>query len=217
MRGAAGRDHGRPRHPGAVPDLAGPPGREWSGQATFTPPPRRDGNSFYIGSDDAGWSPPGADHQNASRKRVYHRAIDAVAGLDATRSCARSSSPRATSLVSNLGTKRASATSAATSPWRCRGSPSANSLGCKGDSLVRRRHLGRQRALFDDRGPFRNRVGHRDRQPGRPDRLRQRRRHAYPPASVTMTPRSDVLITAEELMAGWRPGKRCRSSMCAGS
>ena len=105
VRGAAGRDHGRPRHPGAVPDLAGPAGREWSGQATFSPPPRADGNSFYIGSDDAGWSPTGADHQNASRKRVYHRAIDAVAGLDATPFVRAVIVAEATSLVSNLGTK----------------------------------------------------------------------------------------------------------------
>ena len=82
-----------------------PPGQEWVGQTTFTPPPGADGHSFYIGSDDAEWSPTGAHHQNTSRKRVYHRPIDVVAGIDATPFVRAVIVAEATSLVSNLGTR----------------------------------------------------------------------------------------------------------------
>ncbi|HRD13836.1 MAG TPA: thioesterase family protein [Mycobacterium sp.] len=131
-----------------------PPGREWSGQATFTPPPRADGNSFYIGSDDAGWSPTGADHQNASRKRVYHRAIDAVAGLDATPFVRAVIVAEATSLVSNLGTKGIGYINGDLTV-ALSGLPIGEFVGVQGDSHWCADGISVGSAtLFDDRGPF---------------------------------------------------------------
>ena len=60
---------------------------------------------FFIGSDDAGWSPVGAEHQNTSRKRVYHSPIDVVGGQDITPFVRAVVVAEATSMVSNLGTK----------------------------------------------------------------------------------------------------------------
>lgn len=57
-----------------------PPGREWISQDSFTAPTGVAGPAYVIGSDDAGWSDSGAHHQNASRKRVYHRTPDVVEG-----------------------------------------------------------------------------------------------------------------------------------------
>jgi hypothetical protein len=83
-----------------------PPGDEWVGAAAFTPPPlTADPHTFFIGSDDADWSPSGEAHQNVSRKRVYHNPIDAIAGHDITPFVRTVVVAEATSLVSNLGTR----------------------------------------------------------------------------------------------------------------
>jgi hypothetical protein len=82
-----------------------PPGQEWSSDATFTPPPDAEPHTFYVGSEEAGWSPVGADHQNTSRKRVYHSPIDVVAGKAITPFVRAVVVAEATSMVSNLGTK----------------------------------------------------------------------------------------------------------------
>ena len=131
-----------------------PPGQEWSGRATFTPPPRADGNSFYIGSDDADWSPTGADHQNASRKRVYHRAIDAVAGMDATPFVRAVVVAEATSLVSNLGTRGIGYINGDLTVALSR-LPIGEFIGVQGDSHWCADGISVGSAtLFDDRGPF---------------------------------------------------------------
>ena len=82
-----------------------PPGREWVGQAEFTPPTGVQGSVYFVGSDDVGWDPDGAVHQNTSRKRVYHRTIDVVAGEAASPFVRTVVASEATSLVTNLGTR----------------------------------------------------------------------------------------------------------------
>jgi len=83
-----------------------PPGQEWIGEAAaFNPPHGADGNVFFVGSDDAGWSSSGVEHQNTSRKRVYHRCIDVVAGEDVTPFVRTVIVAEATSMVTNLGTR----------------------------------------------------------------------------------------------------------------
>jgi hypothetical protein len=61
-----------------------PPGQEWVGAAAFAAPPGVAGAAYVVGSDAAGWSDTGAEHQNTSRKRVYHRTIDVVEGEQAS-------------------------------------------------------------------------------------------------------------------------------------
>ncbi|TGD88460.1 thioesterase family protein [Mycolicibacterium sp. CH28] len=83
-----------------------PPGQEWVGDTAFDAPPTApQSNSFLIGSDEQGWLPNGAAHQNTSRKRVYHNPIDVVAGHNITPFVRTVVVAEATSLVSNLGTK----------------------------------------------------------------------------------------------------------------
>lgn len=85
---------------------SGPPaGREWVGQQSFTAPEGAAGPLYFVGSDDAGWSPTGAEHQNLSRKRVYHRAIEVVMGEPASPFVRTVVAAEATSLVTNLGTR----------------------------------------------------------------------------------------------------------------
>ena len=82
-----------------------PPGQEWVGQADFMPPAGITGAVYAIGSDDVGWDDSGAVHQNISRKRVYHRTIDVVAGEVASPFVRTVVAAEATSLVTNLGTR----------------------------------------------------------------------------------------------------------------
>ena len=61
---------------------------------------------YFVGSDDVGWDSSGAaEHQNTSRKRVYHRTIDVVAGEHASPFVRTVVAAEATSLVTNLGTR----------------------------------------------------------------------------------------------------------------
>jgi len=85
---------------------APPPGREWVPAAPFAPPTVTDsGAVYFIGSDDAGWDPAGAVHQNTSRKRVYHRTVDVVAGSAPSPFVRAVVAAEATSLVTNMGTR----------------------------------------------------------------------------------------------------------------
>jgi len=91
-----------------------PPGHEWVAPAPpFTPP---DGvavgaPAYFVGSDDTGWSGPAGlgdgvtAHQNTSRKRVYHRTAEVVAGEPASPFARAVVAAEATSLVTNLGTR----------------------------------------------------------------------------------------------------------------
>ncbi len=81
-----------------------PPGREWSSGEPFTAPPGITGAAYLIGSDDIGWSSSGGEHQNTSRKRVYHRSIEIVQDEAASPFVRAVVAAEATSLVTNLGT-----------------------------------------------------------------------------------------------------------------
>lgn len=81
-----------------------PPGREWVSEESFIPPDGVEGAAYLIGSDDIGWSNSGAAHQNASRKRVYHRSIEVVEGKTPSPFVRTVVAAEATSLVTNLGT-----------------------------------------------------------------------------------------------------------------
>lgn len=82
-----------------------PPGQEWATADSLDVPPLGAGPTYVIGSDDAGWSEVGSDHQNVSRKRVYHRGIGVVEGEQASPFVRTVVAAEATSLVTNLGTQ----------------------------------------------------------------------------------------------------------------
>ena len=82
-----------------------PPGQEWTGRPEFVPPTGVEGSVYLVGSDDGGWSPSGAQHQNTSRKRVYQSTIDVIAGKQASPFVRTVVAAEATSLVTNLGTR----------------------------------------------------------------------------------------------------------------
>lgn len=83
-----------------------PQGSEWTPQAGFTPPAAAAGDVLFVGSDQAGWSPMGEQHQNTSRKRAYYRGLEVVDGRQASpfvRSVIVAEA--ATNMVANLGTE----------------------------------------------------------------------------------------------------------------
>jgi len=82
-----------------------PPGEEWTTRAEFSPPAGAEGAVYLVGSEDSGWRPDGAEHRNTSRKRVFHRTIDVVAGRQASPFVRTVVAAEATSLVTNLGTR----------------------------------------------------------------------------------------------------------------
>lgn len=133
---------------------APPPGREWVGAADFTPPDGAAGTVYYISSDDAGWSPSGAKHQNISRKRVYHRTIDVVAGESASAFVRTVVAAEATSLVTNLGTRGIGYINGDLTVALSR-LPIGDYVGVQADSHWCADGISVGSAtLFDDRGPF---------------------------------------------------------------
>ena len=82
-----------------------PPGQEWVAAETFAPPVGVTGPAYCVGSDEGGWSQTGAEHQNAARKRVYHRTIEVIDGHAPTPFQRTVVAAEATSLVTNLGTE----------------------------------------------------------------------------------------------------------------
>lgn len=90
-----------------------PPGREWMAPDSGFAPPTVAGPAaaaYFVGSDEAGWSGSAGmgegvhGHQNTSRKRVYHRTAEVVAGRPAGPFVRAVVAAEATSLVTNLGT-----------------------------------------------------------------------------------------------------------------
>jgi Thioesterase-like superfamily len=134
-----------------------PPGEEWAGDASlfsFTPPLKAEPHAFFIGSDDAGWSPSGEAHQNTSRKRVYHNPIDVVAGHAITPFVRTVVVAEATSLVSNLGTKGIGYINGDLTVALSR-LPQSEYIGVQGDShWVSDGVSVGTGTLFDDAGPF---------------------------------------------------------------
>lgn len=131
-----------------------PPGEEWASKASFTPPPKGEDHGFFIGSDDAGWSPTGGAHQNTSRKRVYHSPIDVVAGHEITPFVRSVIVAEATSLVSNMGTKGIGYINGDLTVALSR-LPRSESIGVEGDShWVSDGISVGTGTLYDDVGPF---------------------------------------------------------------
>jgi hypothetical protein len=81
-----------------------PPGQEWAGAETFAAPAGVSGPAYLIGSDATGWSSSGVEHQNTSRKRVYHRSIEVAEGEHVSPFVRTVVAAEAVSLVTNMGT-----------------------------------------------------------------------------------------------------------------
>lgn len=82
-----------------------PQGTGWTTTAEFTPPTGAAGDVVFVGSDQAGWSPMGEQHQNTSRKRAYYRGLEVIDGEEATPFVrAVIAAEAATNLVAHLGT-----------------------------------------------------------------------------------------------------------------
>lgn len=134
-----------------------PPGDEWVSEATFTPPQKGELHTFFIGSDDAGWSSGGVApiaHQNVSRKRFYQHAIDVVAGQDITPFVRAAVVAEVTSLVCNLGTKGIGYINGDLTVALSR-LPQSECIGLQGDSHWASDGISiGSTTLFDDAGPF---------------------------------------------------------------
>ena len=131
-----------------------PPGREWVGQAEFTPPVGIAGAVYFVGSDDVGWDASGEMHQNISRKRVYHRTIDVVAGEVPSPFVRAVVAAEATSLVTNLGTRGIGYINGDLTVAMSR-LPIGDYIGVQADSHWSSDGIAIGSAtLFDDSGPF---------------------------------------------------------------
>lgn len=131
-----------------------PPGAEWVGEQSFVAPVGASGPVYLVGSDDAGWSPDGGDHQNVSRKRVYHRVVEVVAGEPASPFVRAVVAAEATSLVTNLGTRGIGYINGDLTVALSR-LPISEYLGVQADSHWCADGISVGAAtLFDDRGPF---------------------------------------------------------------
>jgi len=133
---------------------APPPGQEWVGEADFTPPSGVTGSVYFVGSDDVGWDPSGEVHQNTSRKRVYHRTIDVIAGVAPSPFVRTVVAAEATSLVTNLGTRGIGYINGDLTVALCR-LPVGDYVGVQADSHWCADGVANGTAtLFDDIGPF---------------------------------------------------------------
>ena len=82
-----------------------PPGDGWAREDSFPAPAGLAGPVYLVGSDAAAWTPSSAEHQNTSRKRVYHRTLAVVDGEQPSPFVRAVVAAEATSLVTNLGTR----------------------------------------------------------------------------------------------------------------
>ncbi len=134
-----------------------PPGQEWVGAAAFAAPAGAAGAAgaaYVVGSDAAGWSDTGAEHQNTSRKRVYHRTIDVVEGERASPFLRAVVASEATSLVTNLGTLGIGYINGDLTVGLCR-LPLGDYIGVQADSHWCSEGIAVGAAtLFDDAGAF---------------------------------------------------------------
>ncbi len=82
-----------------------PAGQQWTPAVDFVAPEGAGGDELFVGSDDAGWSVLGAEHQNTSRKRGYYRGVDVVEGSPLSPFVrAAVVAEAATNMVVNMGT-----------------------------------------------------------------------------------------------------------------
>lgn len=132
-----------------------PQGSEWTPQAGFTPPAEAAGDVLFVGSDQAGWSPMGEQHQNASRKRAYYRGPEVVDGREASpfvRSVIVAEA--ATNMVTHLGTAGIGYINGDLTVAISR-QPISEFIGVQADSHWAADGISVGSAtLFDDAGPF---------------------------------------------------------------
>lgn len=131
-----------------------PPGEEWVSEESFTPPQGVTGTLYFIDSDGTGWSGSAAIHQNASRKRVYHRTVDVVEGHEPSPFVRTVVAAEATSLVTNLGTEGIGYINGDLTVAMSR-LPIGEYVGVQADSHWTNDGIAVGTAtLFDDEGPF---------------------------------------------------------------
>jgi hypothetical protein len=119
---------------------------------SFAAPPGITGAA--IGSDDVGWSSSGGEHQNTSRKRVYHRSIEVVQDEPASPFVRAVVAAEATSLVTNLGTHGIGYVNGDLTVGVSR-APLGDYIGVQADSHWCADEVAVGSAtLFDDAGPF---------------------------------------------------------------
>lgn len=132
-----------------------PAGQEWVPGAEFPAPEDTTGDDLVVGSDSAGWSALGAEHQNTDRKRAYFRGVDVVTDHGASafvRAIVVAES--AANMVINLGTAGIGYINGDLTVSLSR-LPAAGAIGVQGDSRFAAEGVSVGTAtLFDDRGPF---------------------------------------------------------------
>ncbi len=131
-----------------------PPGREWVAEDSFPTPDAPPGPVYLVGSDAAEWTPSSAEHQNTSRKRIYHRTLDVVSGERPSPFVRTVVAAEATSLVTNLGTRGIGYINGDLTVGMAR-LPVGDHIGVQADSHWCSRGVAVGAAtLFDTEGPF---------------------------------------------------------------
>jgi len=132
-----------------------PPGDEWTTEPEFTAPASNEATGMLVGSDPAGWSVLGAEHQNTATKRAYYRGVDVVAGAELSpfvRSVVVAEA--AANMVLNLGTRGIGYINGDLTVSMSR-LPRSESIGVQGDSRFAADGVSVGTAtLFDSVGPF---------------------------------------------------------------
>lgn len=132
-----------------------PAGQEWTPQISFAAPGVSTGDELLVGSDSAGWSALGAQHQNTDRKRAYYRGVNVI-GSEPLTPFVRSVivSEAAANMVVNLGTKGIGYINGDLTVSLSR-SPHGEFIGVQGDSRFADDGIAVGTAtLFDEAGPF---------------------------------------------------------------
>ncbi len=134
---------------------AAPQGAGWATAADFVPPTGAAGDVVFVGSDEAGWTPMGENHQNTSRKRAYYRGLEVIDGKEVSpfvRSVIVSEA--ATNLVAHLGTAGIGYINGDLTVALSR-LPVSEFIGVQADSQWAADGVSVGNAtLFDDAGPF---------------------------------------------------------------
>ena len=134
---------------------AAPQGAGWNAAAEFVPPAGAAGDVVFVGSDEAGWTPMGENHQNTSRKRAYYRGLEVIDGEEVSPFVrAVIVSEAATNLVAHLGTAGIGYINGDLTVALSR-LPVSEFIGVQADSQWAADGVSVGNAtLFDDAGPF---------------------------------------------------------------
>jgi len=132
-----------------------PPGDEWTTEPVFTAPLGAAQDALSVGSDPAGWSVLGAEHQNTATKRAYYRGVDVVVGEELSpfvRTVIVAEA--AANMVINLGSRGIGYINGDLTVSMSR-LPRSEFIGVQGDSRSAAAGVAVGTAtLFDDAGPF---------------------------------------------------------------